>query len=128
MEIPSLCFLVVAPGGLLYAGKHHSLSGAGRFSIGPYIPVAELRISIGPRIAKPVMLVRGMIHHKVNEHANSALLRSMREFHEIAEGAEGRIDPIVVGNIVTIVLARRRLKWHEPDSRHAEPLQIVEPA
>jgi hypothetical protein len=49
--------------------------------------------------------------------ARATLFRTMREFKEIDERPEGRIDGIIVRNVVTIVLTGRFLKRHQPDRR-----------
>ena len=54
-------------------------------------------------------------------------LRAVRELDEVAERAVARIDAVVVGDVVAVVLARRRLERHQPDRRDAEPVQVVEP-
>src|ERR1700730_6982525 len=51
----------------------------------------------------------------------------MREFDEIAQRTEGRVHAVVVGNVVTIVLAGRRLEGHQPYRSNTEPMQIIEP-
>jgi hypothetical protein len=48
------------------------------------------------------------------------------EFHKIAERAVSRVDTIIVGDVVTVVLAGRWLKRHQPDRGHSQPVQIVE--
>ena len=50
----------------------------------------------------------------------------MGEFDEVAERAVARIDPVIIRNVVTIVLAGRGLKRHQPYRGDAEPMQIVE--
>ena len=74
------------------------------------------------------MLIRGVVNYQVDEHPNAALLGSMGELDEIAQGAEGGIDPVVVGNVVAVVLAGRGLEWHQPHRSHPESVQIIEPA
>ena len=52
---------------------------------------------------------------------------AMGEFDEVAERAVARIDAVIVRDIVTVVLAGRRLERHQPDRGDAEPVQIIEP-
>jgi hypothetical protein len=52
----------------------------------------------------------------------------MRKFDEVSERSVGGIHPVVVGDVVAVVLAGRRLERHQPECRRAEPVQIVEPA
>src|SRR5262249_61338379 len=59
--------------------------------------------------------------------ADAALLGGVRELDKIAKRAVGGIDPVVIGNVVTVVAAGGALKRHEPDSGDAEPMQIIKP-
>ena len=69
-----------------------------------------------------------MIHHEVDDDANSALLGGVGEFDEVAERAVARIHLVIVRNVITAVAVGRGLKRHEPDRSHAEPVQVVEAA
>jgi hypothetical protein len=51
----------------------------------------------------------------------------MGELDEIAERAVTRIDAVIVGDVVAVVLARGGLERHQPDRGDAEALQIIEP-
>jgi hypothetical protein len=74
------------------------------------------------------MLVRGVVDDEVDQHADAALLGGVGEFDEIAEGPVGRIDPVVIRDVVAVVLSRRGLERHQPDRGDPEPVQIIEPA
>src|SRR5262249_9953370 len=52
----------------------------------------------------------------------------MRKFDEIAQRTEGRVDTVIIADVVAVVLAGRRLKGHQPYRSDAEPMQIIEPA
>jgi hypothetical protein len=53
-------------------------------------------MTILSRFAEPRMLVGRVIHHQVDEDADATLLGGVGEFHEVAERAVGRINPVVV--------------------------------
>ena len=72
------------------------------------------------------MFVGGVIDNEVDDHADAALLGAVCEFDKIAHRPEGRIDGVVVGNVVAIVLAWRLLKRHQPDGGDAQAMQVVE--
>ncbi len=74
------------------------------------------------------MLVRGVVDHEIDDHADAALPAAMGELDEIAERAVARIDAVIVGDVVAVVPARRGLERHQPDRGDAEAMQIVEPA
>ena len=128
VEEPGAGFLVVAPGRFLHAGKHHALVGAGRLFVGPDIPVAMRGILCSARRLEPGVLVRGVVDDEVDDHADAALLAAMGELDEIAERAVARIDAVIVGDVVAVVLARRGLKRHQPDRGDAESMQVVDAA
>ena len=69
-----------------------------------------------------------MVDDEVDDHADAALLAAMGEFDEIPERAVARIDAIIIGDIVAVVLAGRGLEWHQPDRRDAESLQVIQPS
>src|SRR5581483_3715673 len=61
-----------------------------------------------------------------DDHANSALMGSLKESFEIFKLAVAGVDRTIVGNIVAIVSQRRSEKWHQPDRGNAEFLQVVQ--
>src|SRR6202043_2575850 len=93
---------------------------------GPDVPVAERRVLRASRIAKPGMLVGGVVDDEVDDDADAALPAAMGELDEVAERAVARIDAVIVGYVVAVVLAGRRLERHQPDRGDAEPLQVIE--
>jgi hypothetical protein len=98
---------------------------AGRF-FRPDVPAAKFRIRVAARLLKPRMLIGRVVDDKIDEHADAALLGAVSEFDEIAERSKSRIDIVVIGDVVAVVLARRFLERHQPDPRDAETMQIVE--
>jgi hypothetical protein len=52
----------------------------------------------------------------------------MGKFDKVAEGPVTGVNAVVVRDVVPVVLARRRLKRHQPDGGDAEPMQIIEPS
>ena len=73
------------------------------------------------------MLVGGVVDDEIDDHADAALLAAMGEFDEVAERAIARVDAVIVGDVIAIVLAGRRLERHQPDRGDAEPVQIIQP-
>ena len=51
-----------------------------------------------------------------------------RQLGEVTEGAEPRVDAVVVADVVAVVPVGRRMDRVEPQAGHAEPRQVVEPA
>jgi len=52
----------------------------------------------------------------------------MREFDKIPKRSEGRIDGVIIRDVVAVVFARRFLERHQPDRGYAQAAEIVEPA
>ena len=105
VEVPGPGFLIARPGGFLHAGKHHALAGIGGLLVGPDIPVAVVRIRRTSRVAKPGVCIRGVIDHKIDDDPHAALPAAMGELDKVAQTAVARIDTIIVGDVVAVVLA-----------------------
>jgi hypothetical protein len=56
------------------------------------------------------------------------MMTRVRELDEVAERAVGRIDVVIVGDVVAVVAAGRGLERHQPDRGDAEAVQIIEAA
>ena len=69
-----------------------------------------------------------MIDDQLGDDAQLAAVRLAHKGLEIGHPAVGRIDVLVLGDIVSVVAQRRRIEWQQPQRRDPEILQIVEPA
>src|SRR5258705_7014055 len=72
------------------------------------------------------MRVRSVIDDEIDDDADAALSAAMGEFNEVAQRAITWIDAVIIRDVVAIVLAGRRLEWHQPDRGNAEPVQIIQ--
>jgi hypothetical protein len=61
-----------------------------------------------------------MVHHEIDEDADSVLLSAMGELDKVAERPVAPIDAVVIGNVVAVVTVWRRLERHQPNRRYAE--------
>ena len=66
-----------------------------------------------------------MIDDEINHNPNATLVRTMGELNEVSKGAKGWIDAIIIRNVITIIPARRCLKWHKPNCSHTEAVEVV---
>src|SRR5262245_3631836 len=73
------------------------------------------------------MLIGGVVHNQINEHANATLLGAMGKIDKIAKCAVARIDAVIVRDVVPVIAMRRGLERHQPNGGDAEAVQIVEP-
>src|SRR5437763_8981588 len=67
-----------------------------------------------------------MVHHQIDQNTDAAFFFPVSELYEIAQRTVSRIDIVIIGDVVTAVLARRRLKRHQPDRGHAESMEVIE--
>ncbi len=72
------------------------------------------------------MLVAGVVHDEVDDHAHAALVGRVDELDEVGEVAELGQDGGVVGDVVPAVAQGRLEEGREPEAVHAEPLQVVQ--
>ena len=68
-----------------------------------------------------------MVQHELDDHPEPAPMRLFEEDLEVLERAAVGMDALVVGDVVAVVAQRRREEGEEPERRHAEALEIVEP-
>ncbi len=79
-----------------------------RLRIAPQIPVALRIVARASRLDEPGMLVGGVVGHEVEDQLETARMHGSRKRVEILHGAEQRIDPGVIRNVVTEIGHRRR--------------------
>ena len=82
----------------------------------------------GERRLEPFVLVRRVVGHQVDDHADAAGVRLGEHRVEVGERAESRVDVAVVGDVVAGVALRRRVEGGEPDRVDPQFLQVAEPA
>ena len=94
--------------------------------IAPDVEVAIRRGRIAPRLLKPGMLVGGVIEDQVGDDADAALVRGFGQGLEVLDRAEHGMNLAEVGNVVAVVLHRRREDGHEPQAVHAQVAEIIQ--
>jgi hypothetical protein len=74
----------------------------------PEIPVA-VRIVLGlARLLEPLVLVTGVVHHKIQYELHATLVELVHERIDIIDIAIRRIDDFVVANIITLAMISAR--------------------
>jgi hypothetical protein len=66
-----------------------------------------------------------VVDHEIHEDADIALPGLVGEAAEVIEGSEPGVDPEVVGDVVTVVLARRGVEREKPDGGDAQVDKVV---
>jgi hypothetical protein len=95
--------------------------------VGPHVPVAVGRGRVGPGRLEPRVLVRGVVHDEVDDDAHAPVVCGAHHFHELPQRAQPGVDAVEVADVVAVVPVRRRVEGHEPQGRHADPGQVVDP-
>ncbi len=94
--------------------------------VGPHVEVAVRAVRVLPGSLEPRVLVAGVVHHEVDDHAHAAGVRGVHELHEVGQVAELGEHRLVVGHVVAAVAQRRGEERRQPEAVDAEPLQVVE--
>ena len=78
------------------------------------------------RFLKPRMLVGGVIHHHLDDHPQTAIVRAVQECLEILESAVAGMNGVIIRDVIAIIAKRRGIKGQQPDGVDAQLLQIIE--
>ncbi len=68
-----------------------------------------------------------MVDHQVDDQLHAPLVDALKHAVKVLHGAEFRVDPPVIGNIVPVVIVGRGIEGGDPDHVHAQVFQIVQP-
>ena len=96
--------------------------------VAPHVPVAPARAGRrAARALKPLVLVGRVVHHQLGDDAQLAAMGFVQKRSEIVERAVLRIHVRVIGDVVAVVLERRRKERQQPNRRDAQVLDVIEP-
>ena len=114
-----------APVGGLGAGAAGLQAGhvAGR---PPDVPVALGVVPAGAGGGEPGVLVARVVDHQVHDQAHAAPVQCGDELVEVGERPEERVDVLVVGDVVAVVVLRGAVDGAEPHDVDPEPVEVVE--
>jgi hypothetical protein len=126
VQVVLLGLLVQLPDAGLLVGEDDALGRVGGLLVGPDVPVALGRVAAAARLHEPRVLVGGVVDHQVRDHAHAAVVGRADQFDDVAERAQPRVDAVEVGDVVAVVLVRRRVEGHQPDARDTQPVQVVD--
>ena len=119
--------LVPGPVGLLGVGEDDADAFVELVGIAPDVHVALGRALGGAaRSLEPRMLVGGVVDDQLDHHLHAALVGGVEELLEVVDGAVGRVDVDVVGDVVAVVAQRRGEERQQPEAGDAEVLQVVQ--
>ena len=111
---------IPVPVGLFGIGEDDASVAVLLVRVTPDIKVAFRRA--GWRLAsglKPGMLVGGMIHHHLDHDLKPAIVRCLQEYLEILDGSVHWVNVEIIGDVIAVVLKRRREKGQQPETGDA---------
>src|SRR5690606_20025990 len=120
---------ITGPVRLLGIGENDPRIGVFLVRIAPDIPVPVPRSR--PAAARPLepwMLIGGVVDDQFNDDPKAAPFRLCQEAAEVRHRTEGGIQLAVIGNVIAVVEPRAFVEGQQPKRRHAERLQVIEPA
>ncbi|MGF6748239.1 hypothetical protein OKW36_003875 [Paraburkholderia sp. MM5482-R1] len=95
--------------------------------IGPHIVVAIVRAGLrAPRALEPRVLIRRVVDDELGDHADAARVRFLDEAPHVRELTVVGMHVAVVGDVVAVVAAWRRIERQQPDRVDAELGDVVE--
>ena len=94
--------------------------------VGPHVEVAVRPVGVLATGLEPRVLVAGVVHHEVDDHADVALVRLVEEVVEVLDGAGLGKDVGEVGDVVATVAQGRGEERRHPQAVDAQPVQVVE--
>jgi hypothetical protein len=119
--------VVPRPVGTLGVGEDDARVAVALVGIAPDVVVALGRAERCPaRLLEPGVLVGGVVHDQIGQHADVAPVGLPQEALDVSRGAVVRVDAEVVCNVVPVVAQGRDVEGQEPDSIDAEVLKIIE--
>ena len=119
--------VVPRPVGALLVGEHDVPRLLLGLLVHPDVEVAVRRVAVGACGLEPRVLVGGVVHHQVGDHADAAVARRAQHLGEVAVGAELGVDAVEVADVVAVVATGGGMERHEPQARDADAGQVVEP-
>ena len=70
------------------------------------------------------MLVRAVVQYQIHDDADSSLFALRNQLVHVSQISENRINILVIGNVIAIVVLRGAEYGRQPDSVNAKLLQI----
>ncbi|MNM28348.1 hypothetical protein D3C81_388620 [compost metagenome] len=95
--------------------------------IGPHVKVPRRRTFLGLACAlKPRVLIRGVVDDQFGDHSQAALVRLGDEALGIGHGPVVAVHAAILGDVIAIVAAWRRIERQEPDGIDAKVGDVIE--
>ena len=79
-----------------------------------------------PGVAEPRVFHRSVIQYQIHQDLDTERMSGGNELRKSVEAAKAMVDSTVVADVVTVIVARRRIDWREPNIIGAECLDTGE--
>ena len=94
--------------------------------ISPYVPVRLGIRGVLSRFQEPRVLIRGVVHHHVCNHANPTAVRLFDQVGCIISGPKIWVHGQEVRDVIPAISQRGLIKGQQPQAVNAQPLQIIQ--
>ena len=101
--------------------------GAVGFGVRPDVPVGLFIVAARPAFVEPGVLVRGVGIDLVDDDFEAEAVGAFEQPVEIGQRSEDRVDPLIVGDVVAIILHRGSEEGRQPHCVDAQRGDMVEP-
>ena len=119
--------LVPGPVRLLGVGENDASPGVKARVIGPDVIVALVgSLGRAPRRLEPRMLVGGVVDDQLGDDAQAPAVRFADELAKVRPRPVRRRDVVIIGDVVAVVLHRRRIERQQPHRVDAQIANVVE--
>src|SRR5205814_4492751 len=96
-----------------------------RVGLAPYVKLTSSgAMPSAPRALEPWMLIRRVIADELVDDPDAPAVRILHQLADVSERAVHRFDVGVVGDVVTVIVQRRRIERKQPQRVDAEVLQV----
>jgi len=118
---------IPGPVGRFGVGENDTGFGILGIRVAPDIVIPPGRAAPGAsRGLEPGMLVAGVVDHQFGDDTDSPFVGLTHEQLEILEGPIARMNAVVIGDVVAVVLERRRIEGQQPDRGDSQVFQVIE--
>jgi hypothetical protein len=126
MPVVGACNRIPSPIRTLGVDKNYACASVFLVIVRPHIEMTPKGIGLRPPCTlKPGMLVGGVIDDEFGNDPYSARMCGAYKPSEVGNRAVVGMNAAILANIVTVVQARRRIEWQEPNGVHPEVGDII---
>ena len=107
--------------------RAHIVRRRSLLAVAPYVIIMVRILAALLRFQKPAMFIRRMIQHQIHNDADVPLLCLRNQAFHIVQASEHRVNVLIVGNIISVVVLRGFAHRGKPDRINAQIRQVIQP-